>query len=65
MLVSDDEVTSGAYRFVPFDGNTSTVDVGRGFVLQILESRVAGLLSIASLEAEMEESTDTVLSGSR
>ena len=54
----------GAYRFVPFYGYTCTVDVGGLSVLQILEARVARLLSIACLKAKVEEATNAVLGGS-
>lgn len=53
------------YRFVPLYGNTGAVDIGRCFVFKILESRIAGLLSIAGLETKVEETTNAILGSSR
>lgn len=53
------------HRLVPVDGNTSAVDVGRRFVFEILEARIARLLRIACLETEVKEATNAVLSSCR
>ena len=57
--------THSTDRFIPVNRNTSAVDVGGASVLKVFQSGVAGLLSIAGLETEVEETTNTVLSSGR
>ena len=68
------------YQLVPVNWYSSAIDVGRVFVLEVLQARVARFLnlvsekeegehdvtdlSIACLEAEMEKPADAVLSRS-
>ena len=52
-------------RFVPFYGDSSAVDIRRSLIFEILQTGVARLLSIAGLEAKVEETTNAVLSGGR
>ena len=70
---------NATYRLIPVNGNASTIDVCRVSVLKVLQARVTRLLkyvskvlqtvglmadlSIAGLEAEMEETANAVLSG--
>lgn len=68
------------HRFIPVNGDSGAVDVGGTFVFKVLEARITRFLqtisdlqdmealkylSIAGLEAEMEEASNAILSSSR
>jgi len=51
------------YSFSPVNRNVGAVYIGRRLVLEILQTRVARLLSKAGLIAKIKETTDAVLAG--